>query len=625
MDATPLKPSFRRILDATQAAHAVLSLSGTLLHVGPVFADVLHESSAKLDGLPLDQFVAPEHHSRYRRLLAEAAERQGSNGDLTFRRGDGQPVHAHVMLRRLPSPWPDVVTLVVVDLTHHQTIASKPELEKDDLEAQIRERTAALEADIRRREEAALRQSEEKFAKAFQNTPDVITLSTLQAGRLLDVNEAFLRLLGYTREEVIGRTVGELGIWVDPTDRETMLRAIMAGRNVREYEARFRTKAGRVLVGLLSADLIALADGPVLLTVVRNITERKRMEEELASQKRLVETILEQAGAAIVVRDAAGRVILLNAKARSWALSPPDETSIAQATEVWGERWDRGGAPLPVEAWPVSRTLRGEGATAGEFCRTAADGTEQMVLTNAAPLYDVDGKLIGVVTINTDITAEKQIQDRLRQALAEKEAALADKETLLREIHHRTKNNFQLLCNLLHLQADQIENREGRMALAESYLRVYSMAELHERLYRSLERGKIRMGEYLAGVSESFRQSHASRVVLDLDDQEIYLDVDRAVRCGLIVNELLTNAVKYAFPDGGPGEIGIALKTRGTNLELRVWDTGVGLPTGLSIQDARSLGLRLVRVLAQRLPAEIALESSRGTAFTFIFPSSPEE
>jgi PAS domain S-box-containing protein len=500
-------------------------------------------------------------------------------------------------------------------------------MEKNEFEAQLQERTAALEADLRRRQEteAALRLSEETFAKAFQNTPDAITLSTLTEGRLLEVNEGFLRLMGYQREEVIGRTVGKLGIWVDAADREILRQTILAGRHVRGQEARFRTKGGEILIGLLSADLMALEGGPVLLTVTRDITEQKRIEQALATQKHLLATILEQAGAAIVVRDATGHVILLNAQARRWARSAPEGTPLSRATEVWGERWDAAGAPMPVEAWPVSRVFRGEGATSGESRRTASDGTEQVILSNAAPLHDVDGKLIGVVTINTDITVEKRVQDRLRQALAEKEAALADKETLLHEIHHRTKNNFQLLCNLLHLQADQIESPEGRMALAESYLRVYSMAELHERLYRSLDRGMIRLGEYLGSVSESFRQSHAFRVVLELGDEEIYLDVDRAVRCGLIVNELLTNAVKYAFPDGQPGEIGIGLRTRGTDLQLRVWDTGVGLPAGLALEDARSLGLRLVRMLAQRLRAEIVVDSSSGTAFTLTFPSAPEE
>jgi two-component sensor histidine kinase len=215
----------------------------------------------------------------------------------------------------------------------------------------------------------------------------------------------------------------------------------------------------------------------------------------------------------------------------------------------------------------------------------------------------------------------------LRESNEQLRAALADKELLIKEVHHRTKNNLQMLCSLLELQAEAIQSPEGKEALELSTNRIYAIARLYEQLYRSMRSGQVVLCEYLAGLAKMFQETYrGSGIVFRLPSNEgIYLDMDRAIPCGLILNELFTNAAKHAFPPGTPGEVGAQVTDLGDRIRLRVWDNGRGLPEDLDIQQTSSLGLRLVRILAQRLRAEVHIESYEGAAFTLTFPSAPEQ
>jgi len=185
-----------------------------------------------------------------------------------------------------------------------------------------------------------------------------------------------------------------------------------------------------------------------------------------------------------------------------------------------------------------------------------------------------------------------------------------------------------MICSLLELQADAIESPEGKAALEYSSNRIYAIARLYEQLYRAMSSGQVNLCDYLRGLAEAFqetsRDTSSAAITLKMRDAQISLDVDRAVPCGLIVNELLTNAAKHAFAPGGTGEIGIAVEEMGDRIQLYVWDNGRGLPAGVDVEHSSSLGLRLVAILARRLKAEVKVDSNQGTAFTFTFPSAPE-
>jgi two-component sensor histidine kinase len=207
----------------------------------------------------------------------------------------------------------------------------------------------------------------------------------------------------------------------------------------------------------------------------------------------------------------------------------------------------------------------------------------------------------------------------LERALAEKEAALIENQALLREVHHRVKNNLQMLCDLLYLQMETAPDRDHR-DLQDAYSRIYAIARLHEQLYRSMQSGHVLLRDYLGQLVSGFASIYPQAGIrLDVPSDPVYLDVDRAIHAGLIVNELITNAAKHAFPHGEAGEVVVSFRTSGDHLTLQVRDSGKGVPDDFDVAQTRTLGLRIVHILANRLHATVTVENRDGACFTIAF------
>jgi len=211
----------------------------------------------------------------------------------------------------------------------------------------------------------------------------------------------------------------------------------------------------------------------------------------------------------------------------------------------------------------------------------------------------------------------QQVNERLR-------ASLAEKETLLKEVHHRVKNNLEVINSLLNLQADRVLHPGDRELLEETCNRVRSMAEIHQILYRSLDLSCVDVRLFLRRLAESlfsFYQVKSDRVHLVIEMEDLSVDLQRAIPVALILNELLSNALKHGFPDGRPGTIRVRVDSNGQESILYVGDDGVGLRQGRNREASSSLGLQLVHALADQLGGNVALQSPPGTQFTIRFPS----
>ena len=229
---------------------------------------------------------------------------------------------------------------------------------------------------------------------------------------------------------------------------------------------------------------------------------------------------------------------------------------------------------------------------------------------------DDEGRLRGGFGTTQDITERKQAEERLR-------AALREKEVLLKEIHHRVKNNLQIIASMLNLQLGGLTDPAVREPLLESQNRVRTLALIHEQLYGSRDLTRIPARTYLAELVHAVHQSFASpagRVRLELDLEDVELEVDTAIPVALISNELLSNAFKHAFPDGREGRLEVSLRRVGNGrLELCVADDGVGLPPDLDFRTTATLGMQLVMALTTQLQGRIELHREGGARFLLEF------
>lgn len=208
-------------------------------------------------------------------------------------------------------------------------------------------------------------------------------------------------------------------------------------------------------------------------------------------------------------------------------------------------------------------------------------------------------------------------------------ATLREKEVLLREIHHRVKNNLQVISSLLSLQAASLEDPAAREMLKESQNRVRSMALVHDQLHRSRDLSRIGFREYVKNLCASLFSSYgidSARIALRVEVEDVSLPIDTAIPCGLIIHELVSNSLKHAFPEGRHGEIFIGLsQAPGRGKVLTVADDGVGLPRDVDLDTVHSLGLRLVRILAAQIDAPVRCLVGGGTRFEIVLPEAASE
>ena len=268
----------------------------------------------------------------------------------------------------------------------------------------------------------------------------------------------------------------------------------------------------------------------------------------------------------------------------------------------------------------AQRAVETDGAGVGEFRRRRKDG--QYVWIEAAGRVIVDAKtgdVTDIICVSRDITARKRVEQQIQTSLQEK-------ELLLREIHHRVKDNLQVVSSLLDLQASHADAPRFAQMLEDSQHRVKAMSLVHEQLYASGAVTHIDCQEYLGGlVHHLFDAYHPARsaIELKLDIAPVPLGIDHAIPCGLITNELVSNALRHAFPNGSHGSIHVGLQSDDDDLfTLTVKDTGIGLPAGFDLAKQPSLGSQIVYLLARQLSAEVRVCSDEGAEFTLVFHES---
>lgn len=466
----------------------------------------------------------------------------------------------------------------------------------------------------RRRVERLLARSEQLFRSTFMLATVGIVLVTLD-GQVAEANERFCNFLGYEPEQIVNRSLFDI-IHEDDRLAEEQLLAKARVRNLREYEfdRRFVRSDGRVVWGQIhgTGAVVEGLDGsePRLLRVVVDITDRKRIADALQESEERSRLLIENAPEAVIMVDPAGVVMLINSKAEELFGYARDDVVGQPEAMLIPDRCREECSRLNGEIFGGSNS---SSLSLESHMNAVRKGGGEFPVEMRASRISMGGKTY-IFKMISDVS-RRMSDDRVMKD------SLIEKETLLKEIHHRVKNNLQLISSLLRLQSDHFQNAD-HPELRECEQRVKAMALIHEKLYQAKSLARVDFAEYISSLTTMLIHAYGTgrRVSIVLDVPPIELGVDVAIPMALMLNELIANSLKHGFPGDRAGKIGISLHEDNSGfMELVIDDDGVGFPADFSMEQSTSLGLHLVRILAGQLHARLTVGKAGRTEFRITF------
>ena len=433
-------------------------------------------------------------------------------------------------------------------------------------------------------------------------------------------------LLAIAPEQVVGKSIAD---FVPVDSAAAALRAVEQVRGdgrPRLFEYVLTRADG---IHQIEARISSAGDGN-LLAVIRNIDDRRVIEQELHETEARFKLMADHAPVMLWMAGVDSECSYFNQGWLEFAGRPMEaELGVGWASRIHAEDL-QGCMHVYLSSFVVRQAFR------TEYRLRRADGEFRWILDTGVPRYAPDGGFAGYIGSCIDISelraAREQLQQtsrdlegRVKERTEELERRVKENEVLVREVHHRVKNNLQLVSSLLNMQGRHFKEGRLRQALEECKGRVQTIALIHQRLYQSHDLANVPFAEYARGLAESIFQASdltAAAISLELEIEDVSLSVERAIPCGLILNELLTNALKHAFPDGRRGVVRVELRRRPLErLLLVVADDGVGLSASADPAGDGSLGLQLVNTLAEQLDGDLRIEEHGGTAFRLEFES----
>jgi len=468
--------------------------------------------------------------------------------------------------------------------------------------------------DVSERVEATkkLAESEQRWASLVQNDPNLVQIFAPD-GTISFINESGAKLLGFEGpEEVIGRNYFDL-MNLDKKElartKNRISKVVKQGISVPPHIYRLRREDGEEIYLESQKVPIEQSDGQIWVQqVAKNVTDRVKYEQNLKESERRWGQLVEKNPSLVQLTDRNNIVRYLNpAGAELYGVDDPKQVVgkpftdfiIFDEKSVLKDRMGRAfnGEILPPITYKV---------------RTVKSGEDRFIELQGVAVSHHDEQV--VMTVGKDVTEKYRYEQQMRQSLEEK-------NTLLQEIHHRVKNNLAVVSGMLQLQMFSSDNKELQKSLGDSEKRIKTMALIHEQLYQSTSLSKIDFGAYIQELVQNIREvSHnKEKVQLDLACGNIELNVNQAVPCALILNEVISNAYEHAFTEQDSGKIEIRLKEQDDAVFVQVRDNGRGIDKGVLKHHENSMGFTIIDTLIKQLDADLDIQSNGGVDFSFSF------
>ncbi|MBD3415354.1 MAG: PAS domain S-box protein [Candidatus Aminicenantes bacterium] len=463
----------------------------------------------------------------------------------------------------------------------------------------------------RKKSEQELAERNALFRLVVNNSPSGI-FTVDDHFRLTYLNDKALEIIGYSKEEIIGEDFRKV---LDQESKDLVIRRYrqrQRGEDVPpKYEFKVIRKDGCVRLVEVVSGIFKTSAGDVQTEAhIRDVTEHRDMEMKLKESEKRYKNLVEKARIAILIDDEEGQFKYFNDRLCEMFGYKREELEKKKImTIVHSDDHEK------VINLHKSRVAGKKAKTSYEFKGIKKDGTVIFCEVDAVVLKQ-QGKIIGTRSYIRDITESKKDKQRI-------EASLREKEVLLREIHHRVKNNMQVISSLLSLQSRGIKDGEVQEIFNESQRRIKTMAMVHEKLYRSEDLSRIDFAKYLSSLIQYLFHSYgidSQKIILKKEIEEISLDINTAIPLGLLVNELISNSLKHGFPNDRKGEVKVSMKkSKSGQIKVMVTDNGVGVPDQTDLKKSGSFGLQLVKMLTKQLHGSMKMISNEEISFIITF------
>jgi PAS domain S-box-containing protein len=466
-----------------------------------------------------------------------------------------------------------------------------------------------LDTTERMQAEAALKDSKERYNALFDRSLHAVFVHDF-SGKFIDANQAALQMLGYENDELPQLDFASL------LDEKQLSRGLAGIQEIMETGSqketstyRLKTKSGGHIWVETEATLIYKKGKPfAILGIARDITSQKEAEEALRENEEKYRAIFESFYDVYYRTDRDGLVTIISPSVKTQAGYEPEDVIGHPVTDFYLD---------PDERETFNTNLKKYGFVNDyELQLLAKDGRVIDVSASSKIVLGKDGKPGGVEGLLRDITDRKRAEVEIK-------ASLKEKEVLLQEIHHRVKNNMQIISSLLNLQSSKVKDKDVVGMFQESRDRIRAMALIHEKLYQAKDLAQVNLSQYIESLYLHLYHMYridTKAVQFDRHIDEIFLDINTALPIGLVINELVSNALKHAFPNGSQGEICLELSSiEAGKHRLIVRDNGIGLPGDLDINNPDTLGMQLVYDLVAQIGGSIKIEAKEGTTFQVDF------